>query len=74
MLIYKLSDLIVFSLLKNIKHGHLEVIKMNGEVLKFGDPNDGNSSSGTTSGNRIVDNILSKYLPSGQLGHRLGVL
>ena len=40
MLIYKLSDLIVFSLLKNIKHGHLEVIKMNGEVLKFGDPNE----------------------------------
>ena len=39
MLIYKLSDLIVFSLLKNIKHGYLEVIKMNGEVLKFGDPN-----------------------------------
>ena len=40
MLIYKLSDLIVFSLLKNIKHGHLEVIKINGEVLKFGDPNE----------------------------------
>ena len=40
MLIYKLSDLIVFSLLKNIKHGHLEVIKMNGEVLKFGDLNE----------------------------------
>ena len=40
MFIYKLSDLIVFSLLKNIKHGHLEVIKMNGEVLKFGDPNE----------------------------------
>ena len=40
MLIYKLSDLIVFRLLKNIKHGHLEVIKMNGEVLKFGDPNE----------------------------------
>ena len=40
MFIYKLSDLIVFSLLKNIKHGYLEVIKMNGEVLKFGDPNE----------------------------------
>ena len=40
MLIYKLSDLIVFSLLKNIKHGYLEVIKMNGEGLKFGDPNE----------------------------------
>ncbi|MDC0618054.1 cyclopropane-fatty-acyl-phospholipid synthase family protein [Candidatus Pelagibacter sp.] len=40
MLIYKLSDLIVFSLLKSIKHGHLEVIKMNGEVVKFGDPNE----------------------------------
>ena len=36
MLIYKISDLIVFSALKNIKHGFLEIKKVNGEVLKFG--------------------------------------
>ena len=40
MLIYKISDLIVFSALKNIKHGFLEIKKVNGEVLKFGNPDD----------------------------------
>ena len=40
MLIYKISDSIVFSALKNIKHGFLEVKKVNGEVLKFGNPDD----------------------------------
>ena len=38
MLLYKISDLIVFNALKNIKHGFLEIKKMNGEVLKFGNP------------------------------------
>ena len=37
MLIYKISDLIVFNVLKNIKHGFLEInLKVDGEVLKFG--------------------------------------
>ena len=40
MLIYKISDSIVFSALKNIKHGFLEIKKVNGEVLKFGIPDD----------------------------------
>ena len=40
MLIYRISDLIVFSALKNIKHGFLEIKKVNGEVLKFGNPDD----------------------------------
>ncbi|MDB3968235.1 cyclopropane-fatty-acyl-phospholipid synthase family protein [Candidatus Pelagibacter ubique] len=40
MLIYKISDLIVFSALKNIKHGFLEIKKVNGEVLKFGNPDE----------------------------------
>ena len=40
MLIYKISDLIVFSALKSIKHGFLEIKKVNGEVLKFGNPDD----------------------------------
>ena len=40
MLIYIISDLIVFSALKNIKPGFLEIKKVNGEVLKFGNPDD----------------------------------
>ncbi|MDB9930858.1 cyclopropane-fatty-acyl-phospholipid synthase family protein [Candidatus Pelagibacter sp.] len=40
MLIYKISDSIVFSALKNIKHGFLEIKKVNGDVLKFGNPDD----------------------------------
>ena len=39
-MIYKISDSIVFSVLKNIKHGFLEIKKINGEVLKFGNPDD----------------------------------
>ncbi|MDB4193093.1 cyclopropane-fatty-acyl-phospholipid synthase family protein [Candidatus Pelagibacter sp.] len=40
MLIYKISDSIVFNALKNIKHGFLEIKKVNGEILKFGNPDD----------------------------------
>ena len=40
MLIYKISDLIVFNVLKNIKHGFLEIKKVDGEVLKFGNPDE----------------------------------
>jgi len=40
MLIYKISDSIVFNALKNIKHGFLKIKKVNGEVLKFGNPDD----------------------------------
>ena len=40
MLIYKISDSIVFNALKNIKHGFLEIKKVNGAVLKFGNPDD----------------------------------
>jgi len=40
MLIYKISDSIVFNVLKNIKHGFLEITKTNGEILKFGNPED----------------------------------
>ena len=36
----KISDKIVFSTLKNIKYGYLEITKHNGELLKFGNPND----------------------------------
>ena len=40
MLIYKISDSIVFNALKNIKSGFLEIKKINGEILKFGNPLD----------------------------------
>ena len=40
MLIYKISDTIVFSALKSIKYGFLEITKINGEILKFGNPDD----------------------------------
>ena len=39
MLLNNISDKIVFSLLKNINNGSLEVIKFNGEKLIFGDLN-----------------------------------
>ena len=37
--VYKFSDQIVFKILKDIKHGYLEITKYNGELLKFGNPN-----------------------------------
>jgi cyclopropane-fatty-acyl-phospholipid synthase len=40
MLICKISDSIVFSGLKNMKYGFLEITKTNGEILKFGNYND----------------------------------
>ena len=40
MLIYKISDTIVFNALKSIKYGFLEITKIDGEILKFGNPND----------------------------------
>ena len=38
--LFKVSDKIVFNTLKNIEFGYLEVINYNGELLKFGNPND----------------------------------
>ena len=40
MLIYRISDTIVFSALKSIKYGFLEITKIDGEILKFGNPDD----------------------------------
>jgi len=40
MLIYKISDSIVFNALKNIRYGFLEIKKINGEILKFGNPDE----------------------------------
>ena len=40
MLIYKISDSIVFNALKNIKNGFLSITKSNGEIIEFGNPLD----------------------------------
>ena len=40
MLIHKISDTIVFNALKSIKYGYLEITKIDGEILKFGNPDD----------------------------------
>ncbi len=36
-MINKISDTIVFNALKNIRHGYLEIINFEGDILKFGD-------------------------------------
>ena len=38
--LFKISDKIVFTNLKNIKFGYLEITNHSGEVLKFGNPRD----------------------------------
>ena len=38
--LYKISDKIVFNTLNNISFGFLEITNYNGEVLRFGNPND----------------------------------
>ena len=40
MIVNKISDLIVFGTLKNIRHGFLKIINFDGEVLNFGNIND----------------------------------
>ena len=40
MILYTLADKIVFSILKNINYGFLEISTFSGEVLRFGNPND----------------------------------
>ncbi len=37
--IYNISDQVVFKILRNIDQGYLEIIKYDGELLKFGNPN-----------------------------------
>ena len=40
MILYSLSDKIVFNILKKINYGFLEISTLSGEVLKFGNPNE----------------------------------
>ena len=64
MLIYKISDSIVFNALKNIRNGYLTITKINGELLKFGNPADDLKVSMT-----IKDESFNYYLiKSGSIG------
>ena len=48
--LYKISDKIVFNTLSNISFGFLEITNYNGEVFRFGNPND------TLKANLIIKN------------------
>ena len=48
--LYKISDKIVFNVLNNISFGFLEITNYNGEVFRFGNPND------TLKANLIIKN------------------
>jgi cyclopropane-fatty-acyl-phospholipid synthase len=64
MLIYKISDSIVFKALKNIKHGFLEITKIDGEILKFGNPEDNLKVSLTIKDESLTYNLIK----SGSIG------
>ena len=64
MIIYKISDLIVFKALKNIKHGFLEITKIDGEILKFGNPEDSLKVSLTIKDESLTYNLIK----SGSIG------
>jgi cyclopropane-fatty-acyl-phospholipid synthase len=64
MLIYKISDSIVFNALKNIKHGFLEITKIDGQILKFGNPEDSLKVSLTIKNESLTYNLIK----SGSIG------
>ena len=64
MIIYKISDSIVFKALKNIKHGFLEITKIDGEILKFGNPEDSLKVSLTIKDESLTYNLIK----SGSIG------
>tara|TARA_E500000331_G_scaffold315954_2_gene326300 strand:- start:608 stop:1786 length:1179 start_codon:yes stop_codon:yes gene_type:complete len=64
MLIYKISDSIVFNGLKKMKYGFLEITKINGEILKFGNPNDNLKASLVVKN----DNFTYNLIKSGSIG------
>ena len=64
MIIYKISDSIVFKALKNIKHGFLEITKIDGEILKFGNPEDNLKVSLTIKDESLTYNLIK----SGSIG------
>ena len=64
MIIYKISDSIVFKALKNIKHGFLEITKIDGQILKFGNPEDSLKVSLTIKDESLTYNLIK----SGSIG------
>ena len=64
MIIYKISDSIVFNALKNIEYGFLEIIKIDGEILKFGNPEDNLKVSLTIKDESLTYNLIK----SGSIG------
>jgi len=58
MIIYKISDSIVFNALKNIKYGFLEITKIDGEILKFGNPEDSLKVSLTIKDESLTYNLI----------------
>ena len=64
MLIYKISDLIVFNALTKIKVGSLTVTKKNGEILKFGNNKDNLKASIKINDESLTYNLIK----SGSIG------
>ena len=64
MLVYKISDSIVFNGLKNMKYGFLKITKTNGEILKFGNPNDNLKASMAIKNENLTYNLIK----SGSIG------
>jgi len=64
MLVYKISDSIVFNGLKNMKYGFLKITKTNGEILKFGNPNDNLKVSMAIKNENLTYNLIK----SGSIG------
>ena len=60
MLIYKISDSIVFNTLKNIENGFLTITKTNGEILKFGNPSENLKVSITIKDESFNYNLIKK--------------
>ena len=58
MLFYKISDAIVFNALKRIKYGYLEITKIGGEVLKFGNPDENLKVSLQIKDERLMYNLI----------------
>ncbi|MDB4845719.1 cyclopropane-fatty-acyl-phospholipid synthase family protein [Candidatus Pelagibacter sp.] len=64
MLIYKISDTIVFNCLKNMKYGFLEITKINGDTLRFGNPDDNLKASIFIKNKNLTFNLIK----SGSIG------
>jgi cyclopropane-fatty-acyl-phospholipid synthase len=58
MFLYKISDSIVFNALKKIKYGFLEITKVDGEVLKFGNPEENLKVSLKIKDERLMYNLI----------------